>query len=103
LRKPDRRVMEHRELINVTALAFIALGALTAFDYRYRTAGLITLSTTLIAWIILRSRIRPRVSDYLDHLRLAAEKDGFEVWLSSADAAFVEEWGLTHLEELDDG
>ena len=100
MRTPHPVILRYRAHINVVALGLIALGLMTVFDPRLQLWGAATILGTILAWIWLRSRIRPNVADYLEYLESRAEEEGQGSWLCSANQGFKELWGVRRLEEV---
>lgn len=101
MRSPDPRVTRYRAHINVAALALIGLGLLTIFDPRLQKIGLGVLFVTFIGWVYLTNRVTPTATDYVEHLRAAAENAGHDEWLADVEAEFKELWGIEDLEDLE--
>ena len=100
MRTPHRMILRYRAHINVAALALMALGFTTAFDARLQSLGAATILGTFLAWLWLRNRIRPTVPDYLEHLRVSAEKERLGEWLDRVNGEFMGLWEIKRLEEV---
>ena len=103
MRTPNPTILRYRVHINIAAMALISLGLLTAFDARYHNAGAVLLFGTFLAWIHLRGRIRPLVSDYTEYLEILAKEEGHGDWLRSANQRFMTLWDIEDLKEVDQG
>jgi hypothetical protein len=100
MRAPHPVILRYRAHINVTALALTALGFMAVWDPRLRDAGAAAILGTVLAWLVLRNRVRPTAADYVEYLEARAEEEGYGAWLYRANQDFKELWGIGGLEEV---
>lgn len=103
MRAPNPTILRYRPHINIVALCLAALGFMTLWDTRLRFFGSATMFLTFMAWAYLTSRVKPKIDDYLEYLKLAAEEYGYVDWLDEVEFEFKHLWGIETLEALTDG
>lgn len=104
MRAPNPTILRYRAHINIGALCLGALGFMMLFDARLRHYGMAVAFMAVMGYAVLTHRIRPRITDYLAHLRAAAEKDPRAAeWLAGVEAEFKNTWGIEDLGGLTDG
>ena len=107
MRTPDPWLIEKRGRLSWMALATGGMGVLmlllaNAYPRAIilQVPGVLLAVTAVFGWIIIANKTTPRVTDYLAHLKQAAEKEGLGDWLNMANTGFMETWKIKRLEEI---
>ena len=107
MRTPNPWLIENKRRLSWGALAAGGVGVLVLIMGNWYTwaqslqkPAAILACVAVLGWIIIVNKATPKVTDYLAHLKLEAEKEGMGEWLAGANTGFMETWKIKRLEEI---